>query len=384
MKLPGKIQVIAYLFIFYATSLFALTIVSQRYEFNIHGVHAELPYASNYLLHHKNSEITQLIIAIHSSNYDAQSFFNNIYALSKKMGKEKMTLLISPQFMQSSSLESSKKADFLFWDNPPFLGSSNARYLKRRVQISAYEILDEMIDKVTKSGFFPKLRRIVIVGHSAGGQFVNRYCAYSRFEKFGLNVRYIVMAPSSYLYFNKERAIKGTLNHFEIPKAEAKTYNNWGYGLDKLYQVHSRNKVTASMMENQYVKSEVIYLVGSNDNNSNDSTASKTAASMWQGRNRVERAIIYAHYLEHYFGKEISSKHRFHTVPNVGHSSKDLINSKIGKSYLLESATLNTPTQSQTLTKKEENTHNETFSLAPAGVWNYGRDNLKRLEKRYE
>ena len=287
MKLLYKIQILIYLSILYTVSLSAVTIVSQRYEFNINGVSATLPYKSNYSLAHKNSDITQLIIAIHSSNYDAKMSFNNIDKLSKDIGRKKTTLIVSPQFISSSLLQTPKKANFLFWDNAPFLGSSNARYFNNKVKISAYEILDSLIDEIYKSGNFPKLQNIVIFGHSAGGQFVNRYCAYSRFNKSGLKVRYIVMAPSSYLYFNKQRAIKGIRNRFKIPKVEAKIYNNWGYGLDKLYQVHRRNRVTAFMMLNQYAKSEVIYLVGSKDNNPNGSTLSKTTASMWQGKNRV-------------------------------------------------------------------------------------------------
>ncbi len=47
----------------------------------------------------------------------------------------------------------------------------------------------------------PNVRSIVIVGHSAGGQVVNRYSMSNQVhEKLGVPVTYIVSNPSSYAY----------------------------------------------------------------------------------------------------------------------------------------------------------------------------------------
>lgn len=309
-------------------------IASKRFYFYINKVKSSIPYESNYSLNKRNKNIKHLIVAIHSSNHDAKMYIKNTQNLTKKLSKDKETLIIAPHLLITSLIKEKLLADFTYWEVPPFRGSSRAINNNKKVSISAYEILDKMINKVIHSNSFPNLKSIVIFGHSAGGQLVNRYAAYNQIDKRKVDIKYIVMAPSSYVYFNKERAVKGTRNKFQIPKVDPKYYNYWGFGMQKLYSVHRRNRVTPQMMQEQYKNSHVIYLVGSRDNNPNDSSLGKSKGSMWQGRNRVERARIYHNYLQHIFGRGITRKHELYIVPNVGHSSKGLMNSKIGKKSL--------------------------------------------------
>ncbi|WP_428737799.1 hypothetical protein [Sulfurimonas sp.] len=309
-------------------------IASKRYEFFINGIKASIPYETNYPIHKTNPHIKRLIIAIHSSNHDAKMYFNNTSALTKSLQKTDETLIVAPQFLITSLIQEPTEADFLFWKVPPFRGTSKALYKGKKVSLSAYEILDEMINEIVSSNNFPNFRSVVIFGHSAGGQMVNRFAAYSRFDKNTLDVRYIVMAPSSYVYFNKERVQKGTLNHFEVPQMDEKYYNYWGNGLKKLYQVHRRNRVSPDIMRKQYKNSKITYLVGSRDNDPSNSSLGKSKSSMMQGSHRVERAQVYYNYLQHYFGRGIVNRQHLYVVPNVGHSSKGLMNSEVGQNVL--------------------------------------------------
>ena len=125
--------------------------------------------------------------------------------------------------------------DYLYWEVYPFWGSSKARYRGRKADVSAFEVFDSLIGSIIGSQNFPNLRSVVIFGHSAGGQFVNRYAACSRFERHGVAVKYVVMAPSSYLYFNKERVVRGTVDRFAVPDVASERYNRWGAGTEHLY-----------------------------------------------------------------------------------------------------------------------------------------------------
>ena len=60
--------------------------------------------------------------------------------------------------------------------------------------------MDSLISHLLSN--FSNLQDIVLVGNSAGGQFVNRYAAGSDQEGGGM-IRYVVSAPSSYLYLMK-------------------------------------------------------------------------------------------------------------------------------------------------------------------------------------
>ena len=305
----------------------------KRYDFFINGISASIPYDSNIPIEDKNNNITKLIIAIHSSNHNADMYLTNTATLAKRVAKLDTTLIVAPQLLITSLLDDSSNIDFLYWEVPPFLGSSKAYYDNEKVRVSAFEVLDSLIEDIVRSGNFVNLKDIVIFGHSAGGQMVNRYAAYSQFPKYGIDVRYIVMAPSSYLYFDKKR-FSTSRNQFVTPNIPSKKYNRWGYGMEKLYSVHKRNHITARMMRNQYADSEVVYLVGDKDNNPHDSSLSRRVGANLQGTHRLERAKIYYNYLQYYFGNKITKKQHLHIVNNVGHSSKGLMNSKYGRKYL--------------------------------------------------
>ena len=305
-------------------------ISKNRYIFNINGVSAQIPYSSNMPLNSKNLKVTKLLLAIHSSNFNADMYLKNSLDLAKKMGKQDSTMVLAPQFLITSLLDKRVKRDFLYWEVPPFRASSKALYKNRKVQVSAYEILDDIVKKISFSGNFPNLKEIVVFGHSAGGQMVNRYAAYSNIVTSNIKIRYVVMAPSSYVYFNKQRYVKNSHYNFFIPKIPTKKYNRWGYGTERLYSVHKRNHVTAKAMEQQYRNAHVSYMVGSRDNNVNDSSLAKGLAAMLQGKHRLDRAIIYHKYLQIYFSRDIVKQHKLYIVDGVGHSSKGLMNSKKG------------------------------------------------------
>jgi len=69
--------------------------------------------------------------------------------------------------------------------------------------------------------------QVVIFGNSAGGQFVNRYAAVGRgpgaLAARGIQTRFIVANPSTYLYFGDDRP-------HAAPGRSA--VNQWRYGFD--------------------------------------------------------------------------------------------------------------------------------------------------------
>ena len=42
-------------------------------------------------------------------------------------------------------------------------------------KLTSFDFTDEILRKLAKKDVFPNLKAIVVAGHSAGGQYVNRY-----------------------------------------------------------------------------------------------------------------------------------------------------------------------------------------------------------------
>jgi hypothetical protein len=329
-----KILTSILLFVLFSSLLYASkdSIAVKRYDFNINGVRSSLPYNSNHDIAKKNTQLTRLIVAIHSSSYNANEYLDTTYQLAKQMGENNTTLIFAPHFLRQSKIPDTAKADHIYWKVYPFAGTSKGVVNGNKARISPYEILDRIINELVA---YHKIKELVIYGHSAGGQFVNRYIGYSRFNKEGIDVRYIVLAPSSYLYFDTNRMVEGQSNHFATPNLPHQKYNRWKYGLDKLYAVFKRNSVTPKMFREQYKNANVTYLVGSRDNNPNHRTLDKKIAAKLQGETRLQRAKIYYNYLQFYFGKSITLKQKLYIIEGVGHSGKKLISSSEGQKALL-------------------------------------------------
>ena len=89
-------------------------------------------------------------------------------------------------------------------------------------------------------GIFPNLKTVVVVGHSAGGQFVNRYAAGGAGCPNPLvEVRYVIMNPSSYLYVDDLGPI---VDRFLASSSSETAYNVVPDWTDDLYDLAERVK----------------------------------------------------------------------------------------------------------------------------------------------
>src|SRR5438445_52472 len=73
-------------------------------------------------------------------------------------------------------------------------------------KLTSFDFVDEILRKLANKQVFPNLKAIVVAGHSAGGQFVDRYAMANQVhDKVGVPVTYIVSNPSSYAYLDRMR-----------------------------------------------------------------------------------------------------------------------------------------------------------------------------------
>ncbi len=323
---------------------------THRLHFSIEGNALNIPAYRNYALESDLSSIRRAVFVIHGTNRNAGSYYVSVL-ISEAFanGTDSTSLIIAPQFLIEDDINTHGLSDStLFWSSSGWKIGHTSRDTginPRPVVVSSFAVMDSVILQAVDRA--PNLEQIVVVGHSAGGQYVHRYAAGNRLDAalqndHGISMRYIVTNPSSYLYFNGDRQVDGSPGQFGIP-ANANScdeYNEYKYGLEDLNNYMSA--VGASQIRTQFPSRNVIYLVGEDDNDPNSSSLDRTCMALLQGNHRLERGLILKDYLAHYFGPEVFERQEFATLPNVGHSSRDVFTSSCGQFYIFDTGVCNT------------------------------------------
>ncbi len=289
---------------------------------------------------------TRAIVLIHGINRDADRYFAQVRHLIGRHGDGgARTLLLAPQFLEPEDAVAHRlERTAPCWSDWSWGGQSVADRFGRSV--SSFEVIDGLLRDLADQRVFPHLREVVLLGHSAGGQFVNRYAAAGGGEDnvlrpAGISISYVAAAPSSYLYFTRERRVPGSTDSFAPVAVRLSdplglvTYDDYGYGLQHLDRYPYVARVGAGAIVEQYPLRRVTYLVGERDNDPRGRYLARGPAAMLQGENRLERGVVYQNYLRHTFGPEIRQRQELVIVPDVGHDSDGLLASPAGLGLLL-------------------------------------------------
>jgi hypothetical protein len=296
-----------------------------------------IPYCSNKSLEQIDTTVKHAVIVLHGNGRNATGYYQYVVDAANKAGKLNETLIVTPHFLIEADVNQRNPGnDVPFWTIDSWKGgdlSLSTNQNPRSAQVGSFQVVDIIAAKLTDPNMFPNLNRLTFVGHSAGGQFVNRYAA-SRPE--GLPTQYVVANPSSYLYMDQQRRVEGTLDQFAVPDASTQsscpTFNQYKYGLEELNPY--MDAVGIDRIRSQYAQHQVIYLLGEADNDPTPDEGDEldqNCPAMLQGSQRLERGTIYFNYLNHFYGAlVIQGKHTVVTVPGVGHSAQGMFTSPQG------------------------------------------------------
>jgi len=299
-----------------------------------------VPYESSKEWSHPLPEITRAVILIHGLKRNVESAYRTLErAASDSDAAARNTVLITPQFLNKTDLSGySLPKEVLRWQGSNWDSGYPAT---DPAPVSAYDVLDALIQELCRKSIFPNLTTIVIAGHSAGGQIVQRYAVVGRALSFaasqGVRVRLVAANPSSYLYFTDERPLP-TAPPFQFARftdVNCATFNHWKYGLENpppyIVGGAAQNwKVT----EDDYARREVIYLLGTADNDPHHAELDKSCAGEAQGPHRFFRGQAYYAWLHARHPAEWNQHLWF--VPGVAHSAEDIFTSKCGLAALFD------------------------------------------------
>jgi hypothetical protein len=150
-------------------------------------------------------------------------------------------------------------------------------------------------------------------------------------------VRYVIANPSSYLYFSPDRPVLGSKGEFTYAPP-AKTcfgkYNLWKYGVND--PPPYLNNTDFSLLEQRYLRRDVLYLLGTDDTDPNHPALDKTCSGEDEGPYRFFRGKAYFRYLENRhpeLAQQVAPQQLWF-VPGVEHDGDKMLNSPCGLAAL--------------------------------------------------
>lgn len=296
-------------------------------------------YISDRCLNETLPNIRRAVLVVHGIERDGYRYWKALARAARRAGPfvQEQTLLLAPQFLvRKQAFQWGLEESTLTWRSHAWKQGNTSR----TGGVSSFSVLDALIRQLLCRDQFPALAHIVIVGHSAGAQFVQRYAAVGRGASLakvrGIGLRHIVVGPSSYLYLNRARPGFGPAGVFGEPCGQTvlrcPDYDNYKYGLQ-----HANAYVRAMGAErirHDYASKEVVYLVGEHDDQT-DNHLDCSPAAMLQGRNRVDRCLAYRDHLVDLYG-ELPVSHTFEVVPRLGHEGPRILRSQAGLRWIFD------------------------------------------------
>jgi hypothetical protein len=187
----------------------------------------------------------------------------------RNLDPEKLAI-IAPTFQRTESWQPYTDEDprIWTWARSTYLSGTMAEYreamsgIVKADAVSSFDVMDEFLRAAVIK--FPNLEDIVIVGHSAGGQFVQRYVwmgvgVHEQLEAHGIHVRYVPANPGAYAFPIWQRKTppgrdsvprgpgRGDMQGWRwITPKSCKNWDDWGWGLGDLANIKSDRMVRAA------------------------------------------------------------------------------------------------------------------------------------------
>jgi hypothetical protein len=274
---------------------------------------------------HPLPEVTRVLILIHGTLRDAVNYSTIARAAVSAAGASgRGTLVVVPQFLAAPDAAAyNLSRDVLRWSVPGWVDGDAAQL---PAPISSFAAIDAILARLADTTDFPNLRIVVIAGHSAGAQLVQRYAVVGHGalapRRSAVALRYIVANPSSYLWFGDARPTPVN------PTCAA--FDRWKYGLANP-PAYVR---PAEGLEDRYIARDVIYLLGERDTDPNHRFLDKSCAAEAQGPTRYARGMNFLLNLEQRHPNLV--RHRIFTIWGVGHDATRMFTSACGLAALFD------------------------------------------------
>ena len=289
----------------------------------------------------RNEAITRVLVSVHGASRDADNYFRSTLAAGFLADALENTLIIAPRMASDdgAGCRDVLGTNEINWNCNSWRSGGPAH---SNPAVTSFDFLDEILRRVARRDVFPNVKAIVVVGHSAGGQVVNRYEMTNQVhDKLGVPVTYVVSNPSSYAYPDSERptaaAYAGTASPpGYIPEVapnasmfrsygdarNCTTYDQWPYGLRN--HTGYAAKQTDGQLRQQLASRPTTYLLGQLDILPLAGFDGSCAA-MAQGPTRLARGEAFARLVN----EKLGGHHTVTIVPLCGHNARCMYGSDV-------------------------------------------------------
>lgn len=261
--------------------------------------------------------VERAVIVLHGVRRDAGDYYRSGLSLLGNAGLgQRDTLLMAPNFLTASDPQATDTQP-LWPKNKWMHGTASSG---GRVRIAAFTVLDDLLIYLADRERFPRLKEVVLFGHSAGGQLLQRYTLLGKGAQGSLRVRYFVASPSSYLYLDANRP-QGE-GFAPLPGGQCAGYDRYRYGLEGAPPYFTAQGLDARQVWRRYAGRDVTYLVGERDRHPGSRVMDHSCGAQAQGRDRVERQLAYLRY-EAFLARQwaVPVEHRQFVLPGIGHDA---------------------------------------------------------------
>ena len=126
-----------------------------------------------YSLETRNEAITRALVVVHGAGRDADNYFRNALAAAFLAGALDNTVVVAPRMASAAAnCHDTLAPNEISWNCNSWRSGGPA---VSNPDVTSFDFLDEVLRKVARKEIFPNLKQIVVTGHSAGGQVLNRY-----------------------------------------------------------------------------------------------------------------------------------------------------------------------------------------------------------------
>ena len=308
-----------------------------------------------------NDKIENAVIVIHGQGRNADGYFRHMLAAAFLADALHNTIVVSPRFASNNgrSCLDQMEAKEVAWicSGADSWRSGGTQANVKESNLNSFDLMDVIISKLSDAKAFPSLRSIVIAGHSAGGQYVNRYQFSNHMHERlwierKIQLSYVIGNPSSYTYPEPLRPTRSALpsaiaadapGYVPIAKSASEpafvafndrknctAFNHWPYGLEN--KVGFTKSISDEQLKRQLGARPATYLLGELDilplYGFDDS-----CPAMAQGPTRLARGFAYAKFVS----DSLKANHKAIMVPACGHDARCVFTSETALPVLFKS-----------------------------------------------
>lgn len=266
--------------------------------------------------------IEEVVFVVHGQNRDADEYFRYMTNSVGDISELENILVISPYFQDEASAADGE----LYWNSNWRVGANSAN---SGVDVSSFTVLDQLIDYLADMEKFPNLSEIKVTGHSSGAAFVQHYAITNTSETTYTDYKFqYVVANNQYFYYPDGRRYDESTNDFYTP-TDCTGYDFWPYGYTTAPAY--LDGMTQEDLLQQQISRNTIYLLGTNDIQTEGTLNTTDCAATLLGSNRLERGRNIFNFFETFYPE---NNQEVIEVPNVGHDANAMFNSTEFKEFL--------------------------------------------------